>query len=103
VFIISSRPLTPEAYLNDPEEIDEDDLPPLLKFDVLYYYKTAGYNSDEVSQAGEIKIIDMDNIKINSEKENSHSFKIEAKSKNYEFFSSKRYVIEQWVDALELS
>lgn len=37
-FLISSRPLTREAYLADPELLPESVLPPLLEFDVLYYF-----------------------------------------------------------------
>ena len=81
VFLISSRPLSQEAYLEDIEEISEDDLPPLLKFDHLYYYKT-GYKAEEVVQAGEIGVLDMDNVKVESDgKNDNHSFIIEAKSK----------------------
>ena len=103
IFLISSRPLSQEEYLEDQEEISEDELPPLLNFDVLYYYKS-GYKSDEVVLAGEIKILDMDNVEIkNDQKADSYSFIVEAKGKKYQFISSKRYIIEQWVDAIKLS
>jgi len=103
IFLISSRPLSREEYLEDQEEISEDELPPLLNFDVLYYYKS-GYKSDEVVLAGEIKILDMDNVEIKTDqKANSYSFIVEAKGKKYQFISSKRYIIEQWVDAIKLS
>lgn len=103
VFLISSRPLNQDSYLEDQEEITEDDLPPLTNFDTLYYYKM-GYNKNEAVLAGEIKILEMENVKIESNTgSESHSFIIDAKGKKYEFISDKRYIIEQWIDAIELS
>ena len=103
IFLISSRPLSQEEYLEDQEEISEDELPPILNFDVLYYYKS-GYKTDEVELAGEINLLDVDTVQIpTDQKADSHSFIIEAKGKKYQFISSKRYVVEQWVDAIELS
>lgn len=103
VFMISSRPLNQDAYLEDTSEISVDDLPPLVNFDTIYYYST-GYNNEEISLAGEIKALDIDNVTLNIDNEASlHSFTIEAKSKKYQFVSKKKFIIEQWVDAIELS
>lgn len=103
VFLISSRPLNQDAYLDDNEEITEDDLPPLMSFDTLYYYST-GYNFEDSTLAGEIKTIDIDSVHINNQNgSNLHSFTIDAKSKKYEFVSKKKFLVEQWVDAIELS
>jgi hypothetical protein len=103
VFMISSRPLNQEAYLEDTSEISDDDLPPLVNFDTIYYYST-GYNNEEISLAGEIKAIDIDSVALSTDNSASlHSFTIEAKSKKYQFVSKKKFIIEQWVDAIELA
>lgn len=102
VFLISSRPLQKEAYLEDVGEIDEDELPPILNFDTIYYYKT-NYPDDSVTLAGEIKTIDIDNIQKSEDDGKLHSFTIEAKSKSYQFVSNKRFIMEQWVEAITLS
>jgi len=101
VFLISSRPLSQDAYLEDHSEISEDHLPHLMSFDTVYYYST-GYNNDEVTLAGEISTLDIDNITTSSNGD-MHSFTIDAKSKKYQFVSKRRFIIEQWVDAIELS
>lgn len=48
-FMISSRPLNKDSYLDDCEEISEDILPPLIEFDHIYYYEMNG--PDDTSQA----------------------------------------------------
>ena len=102
LFLISSRPLTQDAYLQDNDEITEDDLPILIKFDTIYYY-SVGFNNKDAELKGEIKTIDIDSVHINNENNGIHSFVIDAKSKKYEFVSKKRFYIEQWIDAIELS
>ena len=37
-FLISSRPLNQEDFVNDPEVLTEAILPPLIEFDVIYYF-----------------------------------------------------------------
>ena len=102
IFLISSRPLNQDDYLEDNEQIKEEDLPPLIEFDTIYYYSISA--NDNVNLAGEIKAIDIDNVYINSENDSKmHSFVIDCNAKKYEFVSKKRFVIEQWIDAIELS
>lgn len=77
LFLISSRPLNQDQYLEDGEQITDDDLPPLVEFDTIYYYST-GINNDEINLAGEIKSLDIDKVYINSENDsNIHSFVID--------------------------
>jgi len=37
-FLISSRPLSIDEYIRDDFVLQENELPPLLEFDTLYYY-----------------------------------------------------------------
>lgn len=39
LFLISSRPLTDEAYQNDENELESKILPSFISFDDLYYYE----------------------------------------------------------------
>ena len=80
LFLISSRPLAQDAYLQDADEIHEDDLPILIKFDTIYYY-SVGFNNKDAELKGEIKTIDIDSVHINAESKGTHSFTIDAKSK----------------------
>ena len=76
LFLISSRPLNQDDYLEDNEHIKEENLPPLIEFDTIYYYSTSV--NDKVNLAGEIKAIDIDNVYINSESDSKmHSFVID--------------------------
>jgi hypothetical protein len=103
VFLISSRPLNQDAYLENQEELDEDEMPPIINFDTIYYYKPE-YNEGEATLAGEVKTIDIDSVVIDHNKHGEfHSLTIDASSKKYQFVSKKRFIIEQWVDAIELS
>ena len=76
LFLINSRPLNQDDYLEDNEHIKKEDLPPLIEFDTIYYYSTSV--NDKVNLAGEIKAIDIDHVYINSENDSKmHSFVID--------------------------
>ena len=66
VFLMSSRPLNQTQYSELDDEIPSDQYPTMIDFDIIYYYKT-GITEDEVMLAGEIKTLDIDNIKIENE------------------------------------
>lgn len=101
VFLMSSRPLNQNQYSELEDEIPSDQYPTMVNFDTIYYYKT-GITDDEVMLAGEIKTLDIDNIKIETEaSEDCYAFVIDAKSKKYKFVSNKKFIIENWVDAIQ--
>lgn len=100
VFLISQRPLDKEAYVIDSDYIGDGNLPALIEFNTLYYYRMNDENDDSIAK-GEIKALDIDNISL-SEKKNEYGFVIDAGPKKYEFQAATRFICERWVEALEV-
>lgn len=100
-FLISSRPLNQDAYLEDSEEISDDVLPPLIEFDCMYYYEMLN-SEDSTPCKGSIKSLEIDKLESKSEGR-YHSMFIDAGPKKYEFMSTKKYVIQNWIEALQLA
>lgn len=100
-FLISPRPLNIDEYLKDSEQITEDILPPLIDFDTLYYYEM--HSKDDTSPCkGSIKCIEVDRIDMKTEK-GWHVIMIDAGPKKYELMSTTKYVVQQWIEAIELA
>lgn len=100
-FMISSRPLNQDDYLDDPEGINEDALPPLIEFDCFYYYGMSDKNDTSPSK-GAIKVMEIDKIEEKTEGK-YHTMFIDAGPKKYEFMSSKKFLLQQWIEAIELA
>ena len=105
-FLISSRPLNREDYLADPEILSETVLPPLLEYDVLYYFVMD--TPDDASGAmGDVKTVQILNVTIKdmtkSKSEDGHAFIIDTGSKMFHLNAEHRFELERWVEAIELS
>lgn len=100
-FLISSRPLNKDDYLDDPEAISDDHLPPLIEFDCLYYYSMSDKN-DTTPVKGEIKTIEIDKIEDKVDGK-YYSMYIDSGPKMHEFMSTKKYKLQQWTEAIQLS
>lgn len=99
--MISSRPLNKDAYLIDSEEISEDFLPPTIKFDCMYYYEMS--NKDDSSTfKGEIECIDVTKLEFKTDGK-QHVMHIDSGAKKYDFMSTTKYIIQEWMEAIELA
>jgi hypothetical protein len=100
-FIISSRPLNKTNYLNDDEQISDDYLPPLIEFDSVYYYEMRG-KDDSSPCKGVIKCTEINKINLKTEGK-FHTLMIDAGKKKYELMSSTKYIVQQWMEAMDLA
>lgn len=100
-FMISSRPLNQDDYLNDNDMISDDQLPPLIEFDCMYYYSMSDKDDSSPSK-GVIKVMEIDKIEEKTEGK-FHSMFIDAGPKKYEFMSTTKFLLQQWIEALELA
>jgi len=81
--------------------ISDDSLPPLIEFDCLYYYQMS--DKDDSSPAkGVIKCIEVDKIEQKTEGK-FHLIFIEAGPKKYEFMSQTKFIVQKWVEAIQLA
>jgi hypothetical protein len=62
-FMISSRPLNSDAFLEDPAVLNEGVLPPMMEFDVIYYY-AMDREDDSSRPLGEISTLNILHITI---------------------------------------
>jgi len=81
-------------------------LPPLLEFDVLYYYVMD--TADDASGAmGEVKTVEILSLNIKdmtkSKSEEGHAFIVDTGSKLFHLNAAHRFELERWVEAIELS
>jgi len=91
--------------LNDPEILSESILPPLLEFDVIYYFRMDTMD-DASGPAGDIKTINVLKVEIknmNKSKEEGHAFIIDTGKKLYHLNTEHRFELERWVEAVEIS
>lgn len=100
-FMISSRPLNKEDYLEDNEQITDDILPPLIDFDTVYYYEMNG-KDDSSPFKGCIKCTDISKIDTKTDGK-WHSIIIDAGAKKYELMAEKKFIVQSWMEAMELA
>lgn len=105
-FMISSRPLNRQDFLADPEILSDTVLPPLLEFDVLYYF-VMDTMDDASGPMGEIKTVKILTVTIKdmakSKSEDGHAFIVDTGNKLFHFNAEHRFDMERWVEAIELS
>jgi hypothetical protein len=91
--------------LHDPEILSETVLPPLLEFDVLYYY-IMDTEDDTSGFLGEIKTLNILKVEVkdmNKSKEKGHAFIIDTGDKMFHMNVDHRFELERWVEAIEIS
>jgi len=104
-FLISSRPLTEEDFLNDPEVLSETVLPPLLEFDCLYYY-AMDTPDDASGSLGEIKTSGIMKVEVKDMRQSSeigHAFIIDTGKKLMHLNVDHKFEMERWVEAIQIS
>ena len=104
-FMISSRPLNSDAFLDDPLVLQDGVLPPMIEFDVLYYYAMDKEN-DGSRPLGEVPTLDILNIVVKDmtgSKEGGHAFILDVGQKIFHLNTPHRFELEKWVQALEIS
>lgn len=104
--MVSSRPLNRQDFLTDSEILSDTVLPPLLEFDVIYYFcmETPEDSSGAMGEIRTIEILDVD-IKdmTKSKTEEGHAFIVDTGKKKYHLNADHRFDMERWVEAIELS
>jgi hypothetical protein len=101
VFLMSSRPLDKEKYLNDTEDISDEFLPPLMEMGTIYYYKMNS-NGDNSPNLGSIKCEDINSIDMTIDNK-YFTFTIDAGKKKYEFCTLTRAQCQQWIEAINIA
>lgn len=104
-FLISSRPLNQEDFLNDLDVLSESVLPPMLEFDVIYYYRMS-QPDDASGPCGDIKTINILKVEVKNmakSKEEGHAFIIDTGKKLFHLNTEHRFDLEKWVEAVEIS
>ena len=84
-FLISSRPLSIDEFITDDAVLTENELPPLLEFDTMYYYYMNSW-VDESDCQGYIRTADITNILLkdmSQSKEDGHAFILDAGGRRY--------------------
>ena len=104
-FLISSRPLSINQYIRDDAVLTENELPPLLEFDTLYYYYMD--SETDISQCqGSIRTTDISNIlrkDMSDSKEDGHAFILDVGGRRYHLNSLYYFECERWIQALYIS
>lgn len=80
-------------------------LPPLLEFDVIYYYRMDAPD-DASGPSGDIKtlnILKVDVKNMGKSKEDGHAFIIDTGKKLFHLNTEHRFELERWVEAIEIS
>jgi hypothetical protein len=80
-------------------------LPPLLEFDVIYYY-IMDDPEDTSGSLGEIRTLNILKVEVkNMDKssEEGHAFIIDTGKKLYHLNTPHRFDLERWVEAVEIS
>lgn len=105
-FLISSKPLNYDAYVEDPRVMDETLIPPLLELDTLYYY-IMGNEGDTSGQCGEIKSVEILDIIVKdmskSKSEDGHALIIDAGKYKVHLNTPHKFELEKWNEALRCS
>ena len=104
-FLISSRPLSIEEYIRDPNVLSENELPPLLEFDTMYYYYMDSWE-DKSDCQGHIRTVDINNILLkdmSKSKEEGHAFILDAGARRYHMNCRYKFELERWVNAIYIS
>jgi len=85
--------------------MSENILPPLLEFDVIYYFRM-DTPDDSSGPAGEIKnknILKVEVKDMSKSKEEGHAFIIDTGKKIFHLNTEHRFDLEKWVEAVEIS
>ena len=81
-------------------------LPPLLEFDVIYYF-VMDTPDDASGPMGEIKTVQILTVTIKdmakSKTEEGHAFIVDTGQKLFHLNADHRFELERWVEAIELS
>jgi hypothetical protein len=93
VFLMSSRPLNQEEYMNDTDNLSEEHLPTLIDFDTVYYY-TFDNEKDDSLCLGSVKTVDifLENLNIQSLSSDEHVFTLDVGKKKYEFIAPTKFL-----------
>lgn len=104
--MISSRPLNRQNFLTDSEILSDTVLPPLLEFDVIYYFcmETPEDHSGAMGEIRTLEILDVDIKDMSKSKtEEGHAFIVDTGKKKYHLNAEHRFEMERWIEAIELS
>lgn len=104
-FLISSRPLSIDEFIRDDEVLTESELPPLLEFDVMYYYYMDSMNDASECQ-GQIRTADITNILLkdmSKSRESGHAFILDQGGHRHHMNCKFRFELERWVQAIYIS
>jgi hypothetical protein len=105
-FLLSSRPLNQKDFLADPALLADSVLPPLLEFDVIYFFMMET-EEDASGPLGEIRTSEILNVTIKdmskSKTEEGHAFIVDTGKKMFHLNAQHRFDMERWVEAIELS
>lgn len=85
--------------------MSESVLPPLLEFDVIYYFRM-DTPDDASGPAGDIKTINILKVEVKNmskSKEEGHAFIIDTGKKLFHLNTEHRFDLERWVEAIEIS
>ena len=92
--------------MNDTENLSETVLPPLIEFDVIYYF-CMEREDDASGSLGEIKTVNVLKVEIKdmnkSKREEGHAFIIDTGKKIFHLNTPHRFELERWVEAVEIS
>ena len=104
-FLISSRPLNMEDFLEDEHVLAETELPPLYEFDTMYYYymDTPYDASGAQGQIPTNKIISVQIKNMQESKEEGHAFVLDTGSAKYHLNAIYRFEMERWIEAIIIS
>ena len=104
-FLISSRPLNMEDFLEDDHVLQETELPPLYEFDTMYYYymDTPFDASGAQGQIETNKIISVQIKNMQESKEDGHAFVLDTGSAKYHLNAIYRFEMERWIEAIIIS
>lgn len=89
----------------DSEVLSENMLPPLIEFDVIYYY-IMDTSDDTSGPLGEIRTLDILKVEIKNmtkSSEEGHAFIIDTGKKLFHLNTPHRFELEKWVEAIEIS
>ena len=104
--MISSRPLNRQNFLTDSEILSDTVLPPLLEYDVIYYFcmETPEDHSGAMGEIRTLEILDVDIKDMSKSKtEEGHAFIVDTGKKKYHLNAEHRFEMERWIEAIELS
>jgi hypothetical protein len=91
--------------LHDSDILNETVLPPLLEFDVLYYYAmdTPDDSSGALGKTKTLNILKVEIKDMSKSSEEGHAFIIDTGKKKIHLNVVHRFQLERWVEAIEIS